>query len=517
MESPPSATGGPAERPGSAGSRSGGAEIPALWLHARHGTQAANLTPLEAPRRDDRLSAAQAFAAEASLAPRAGGSSILGVPCQIRGIQLTTATGEPVTPLFLTEVSSAPLLVPGLPDAAVIAIVPPPGGAGLRGTAAGGGDNRATASWFVLVQGGHETLYVALDQFSRAGSLRSGLEKAYSALPESDAVIGEGAYATVMCMSSRDGTPVAVKNMKPSVELEAIEREIATLLNVQQHDHIVGYRGIFWHREQDGVNRISVVFDVAPCGDLLYKILKYGMMTEATAKPLFQGIVKGLSYLHAQNIVHRDIKAENILLKREDCAIVADFGLATWITDEVQMARRCGSPGYVAPEVCLGTPYDYKVDVFGAGIILYFMLSKEMPFSSPDRDTAATMRRTVKCNLHLHRPPWDAMSIRLRNILRQMICKSPEERLSAAAVLQHPWMTSSSSRDRSHADRAALQASSERFDRKLASIPESRGNMAAMPPQGPPAPATGYPAGPGPPEAQAPCSGSYANGDGPRS
>jgi len=242
---------------------------------------------------------------------------------------------------------------------------------------------------------------------------------------------------------------------------------------------------------------MGVAFDCVPRGDLLHKVLKYGVMTENTARPIFIGLMKGLAHIHSHNIVHRDIKAENILLKSDECAAVADFGLATWITDEVQMARRCGSPGYVAPEVCLGTPYSFKVDVFGTGVVLFFVLSKEMPFSSKDRDTAATMRRTVKCSLHLHKPPWDGMSSRLRNIMRQTICKTAEERLSSEAALEHPWMLMSSDKSRESkepGDRVLAQAKPKEMSgscedggsgdgnsfRKSAPLPEVPGAQQAL-------------------------------------
>lgn len=411
-----------------------------LWLHRDHGLQASQLNALQVPAADGQASTARAFAASTSSV-----AEPLGLPCCIEGMQLCLDLGEqqekqPVTPLFLADVSCSQL--PGLPDLVVIAVVPASPGNGLRGTsgwsAGEGGEAGALTGWFVLSRG-VQSSHDVLDALSNLGCLRGDLDEAFSPSSDGDGIIGEGAYATVQSMCCRDGTPVAVKKMNATVGLDAIEREVATLLQVQQHEHIVGYRGIFWFRELEAV-RLAVVFDVAPCGDLLYQVLKHGTMTEGTARRVFSGIMSGLEYIHARNIVHRDIKAENVLLKREDIAIVADFGLATWVTDEVQMARRCGSPGFVAPEVCLGTPYSFKVDVFGAGIVLYFMLSKEMPFSSPDRDTAATMRRTVKCSLHLHRPPWDGMSSRLRNVLRQMICKNADERLSAAATLEHPWM-----------------------------------------------------------------------------
>ncbi|CAE7797970.1 moxd2, partial [Symbiodinium necroappetens] len=88
------------------------------------------------------------------------------------------------------------------------------------------------------------------------------------------------------------------------------------------------------------------------------------------------------------------------------------------------------------------------------------MLSRETPFSSPDRDSAATMRKTVKCSLHLQRPPFDSMTSRLRNILRQLICKSQDDRLTAAAALEHSWIVGKS-------DKTGSSSSSKKKEKVL--------------------------------------------------
>jgi len=407
-----------------------------LWFHRTHGAAETELAPVQAGG-NGRVSTAELFATTTSSVRE----EILGVPCRVEGLKLFAKDGDgsqPLVSLFVAEVSCASLPATCQPHLTIIAVQPPPGDAGLKGTGVGGGGGASGDAWFLLAEGEAEH-YEILDSLSLNGCLRQDLEVSYSLPSSGDCVIGEGAYATVQCMRARDGAAVAVKKMNAAVELDAIEREVATLIDVNSHKHIVAFHGLFWHIDDQGP-RLSVVFECASHGDLLHKVLKYGSMTEVTARPIFGGIVKGLAHIHSHGIVHRDVKGENILLKRDDVAVLADFGLATWTTDEVQMARRAGSPGYVAPEICLGTPYCVKVDIFGIGVVLYFMLSKEMPFSSKDRDTAATMRKTVKCSLHLHRPPWDTMSSRLRNILRQMVCKTAEERLSADGVLEHAWM-----------------------------------------------------------------------------
>jgi len=442
-----------------------------LWLHRDHGQQASQLEAIRVPATDGRVSVAQAFAAAAA----SGTSEPIGLPCRAERQQLFLdagggQSGPVVTPLFLAEASCAPLSS-RWPDLAVIAIVPPAGGPTLRV----GSEAAGSAGWFVLSRGARST-HELLDALSGMGCLRGDLEEAFSPPSEGDGVIGEGAYGTVQRMRGRDGVSVAVKRMNANVGLDTIEREVATLLDVQRHDYIVGYRGIFWTGQPDSI-RLAVAFEIAPRGDLLCRVLKHGAVSEGTAKKLFIGMMSGLQHIHDHNIVHRDIKAENVLLKTEDCPLIADFGLATWISDEAQMARRCGSPGYVAPEICLGTDYSFKVDVFGAGVVLYFMLSKEVPFTSPDRDTAATMRKTVKCSLHLHKPPWEDMSSRLRNVLRQMICKNVDERLSAADSLKHPWVLSGGEKHKSSASRGERSE----VPSKHVSMPESKGYPQAVP------------------------------------
>lgn len=416
----------------------------ALWLHSAHGQPGAVLNPLLAPRGScDSFPAANAFAA--STPPT---DECIGASCQILGQDLCAGqqyANSVLASLFLAHVSWVKYPTPSYPDMVLISVVPR-GESCLQdilaaGAVDGGYDGTGTCElgWFVLTMGGSNAEeFMVLDQLSLGGVIRNDVSIAFGG--GTNEVLGEGTYATVHSTQDQLGNPVALKQMFSHVEHEAVEREINTLIAVQPHPNIVRYCGLFvdWTSPENMV--LSVGFELAGRGDLLYRVLQVGVLTEEEARPIFTGILSALAHLEAHSIVHRDVKAENVLLKTDEHAIIADFGLATYITDTTQMSRRCGSPGYVAPEVCLGTPYDYKVDTFGAGVVLYFLLSKEMPFSSPDRDTAATMRRTVKCSLHLHRPPWEAMASSLRNILRQLICRDQELRMSAASALNHAWI-----------------------------------------------------------------------------
>lgn len=86
-------------------------------------------------------------------------------------------------------------------------------------------------------------------------------------------------------------------------------------------------------------------------------------------------MLDGLEYLHSREIMHRDLKPENILCKsKDDLEIgIVDLGFATFFQDYDSLFLKCGTPGYVAPEILNDLPYDCKVDIYSAGIILYIM------------------------------------------------------------------------------------------------------------------------------------------------
>lgn len=400
-----------------------------LWLHCVHGRLAFDLQPLDMPQE-----APLEWAAKSIWPP--GFGQICGLPCCLDNGHLCVLQRENTfrIRLFLAEVSFAPL-----PDMLQIVLVPPPHGAGLRDVA-GSGETpaRGREAWCVILKGASARMEF-LAALAESGCLTDNFNKFYVDV-DSCTAIGHGACAKVFRMVDWRGEQAAVKKMNAETELQAIEREALMLIRAKGHPNIVDFRGLFRLREEEeGAIRVVLCSDLAPCGDVLSRVVKEGMMLESEARPLVKGVLKALAHIHGIGIIHRDIKAENILLRAPDFAVLADFGLATLTTDEEQMTRRCGSPGYIAPEVCVGRQYGPKVDVFGLGVVLYFILSKRMPFTKVGDDTVATMRRTVSSPLPLDEEPFIWMERSTLSVLRSFALKDAERRPDASTALEQEW------------------------------------------------------------------------------
>jgi serine/threonine protein kinase len=171
-------------------------------------------------------------------------------------------------------------------------------------------------------------------------------------------------------------------------------------------------------------------------GDLWGFLSKTPSMSEWQAAKILSGVLSALEHVHSRGMVHRDVKVENILMVSNERPVLADFGLACMKTDREEMRRKCGSPGYVAPEVldadCLD--YDEKVDIFAAGVVFYFMLCRRTPFHGSD--LATILRRTVRCKLSFEGSNEKVLSVHCKRFIRWLLSKNPEDRPHAGQVLE---------------------------------------------------------------------------------
>lgn len=182
---------------------------------------------------------------------------------------------------------------------------------------------------------------------------------------------------------------------------------------------------------------LMIVMELAPGGDLLSYVRKRRKLTERYAKFVFKQIMQGIAYTHDNNIVHRDIKLDNILLDSHGSIKIGDFGVGRKINEPNEVLfEQCGTPAYIAPEIVKECGYKgLPVDIWSAGVCLYAMLYGQVPFKANEMGNLNEMiiEREVEYK--------DTVSLEARELMAGMLEKKPNSRLTAHEVLAHSWLS----------------------------------------------------------------------------
>ena len=196
-------------------------------------------------------------------------------------------------------------------------------------------------------------------------------------------------------------------------------------------------------------NNIYLVEEYADNGNLLNYLHSGYPLSENQAKTFFVQILHALIYLHQDaKVVHRDIKAENILLDSNFHIKIADFGLCCKMNDNKPLKAQCGSLHYVAPEILKNQEYGPEVDIWSTGVLLYFMATGYMPFDVL-HDNMNDYRKEVFelftkiLNAPVVFPNHLNISENLKDLILRMLEKDPEQRITLDEIISHPWITNS--------------------------------------------------------------------------
>ncbi|KAJ6480655.1 kinase-like domain-containing protein [Mycena vulgaris] len=256
--------------------------------------------------------------------------------------------------------------------------------------------------------------------------------------------LGEGEFGKVkLGLHSKYGEEVAVKLIRRETadnegKMAKIAREIE-ILDMLKHPNIVRLYDVI---ETD--KYIGIILEYASGGELFDHILAHRYLRERDAAKLFSQLISGIWYMHQKNIVHRDLKLENLLLDRHRNLIITDFGFANHFNRSRNdlMETMCGSPCYAAPELVNsdGLYVGTAADIWSCGVILYAMLSGYLPFD--DDPTNPDGEDITKLYAYIARTPLsfpDHISDEACSLLGAMLVPDPHERADLATVMRHPW------------------------------------------------------------------------------
>uniref|UniRef100_A0A8D3BP83 MAP/microtubule affinity-regulating kinase 3 n=1 Tax=Scophthalmus maximus TaxID=52904 RepID=A0A8D3BP83_SCOMX len=246
--------------------------------------------------------------------------------------------------------------------------------------------------------------------------------------------IGKGNFAKVkLARHIGTGREVAVKiidktQLNPT-SLQKLFREVR-IMKILNHPNIVKLFEVI-----ETEKTLYLVMEYASGGEVFDYLVAHGRMKEKEARAKFRQIVSAVQFCHQKHIVHRDLKAENLLLDADMNIKIADFGFSNEFTVGGKLDTFCGSPPYAAPELFQGKKYDGpEVDVWSLGVILYTLVSGSLPF---DGQNLKELRERVLRGKY--RIPF-YMSTDCENLLKRFLVLSPGKRGTLEQIMKDRWI-----------------------------------------------------------------------------
>jgi len=249
--------------------------------------------------------------------------------------------------------------------------------------------------------------------------------------------LGHGTFGTVILGLRDNGELMAVKQVilaggSQNDRIKALEQEIDMLRSLS-HKNIVKYVGTSRDR-----NHLNIFLEYIAGGTIAGLIKKYGKFQENLIRIYTKQILEGLEYLHAHNVIHRDIKGGNVLVDRNGVCKLADFGTAKRFLDDSEINNSLtGTANWMAPEVINQSGHGRKADIWSVGCTVVEMATAKPPFSQFKSQMAALLN-IARSSEPPHLP--SDISPELRDFILICFRRQPRERPNVRRLLAHPFI-----------------------------------------------------------------------------
>lgn len=247
--------------------------------------------------------------------------------------------------------------------------------------------------------------------------------------------IGRGSFSRVkLALHALTKDKVAVKVLdKTRMDSHAQKTMYREIINMESLQHVNVVR---LYEVVETPNRLYIMLEYAGGGDLQSNIADKGKLSDEESKIIFAQILSGIRHMHQHNIIHRDLKAENVLYTDSSCVKVADFGFSTCVANHnISLDTFCGSPPYAAPELFKDKTYlGPPVDIWAMGVLLFFMVTGTMPFKG---ETMGKLRRAVKTGFYTIPP---GVSKPCSQLISLILKVTPAERCRLDQMLGCEWL-----------------------------------------------------------------------------
>ncbi|XP_027264265.1 ribosomal protein S6 kinase alpha-4 isoform X6 [Cricetulus griseus] len=264
--------------------------------------------------------------------------------------------------------------------------------------------------------------------------------------------LGQGSFSVCRrCRQRQSGQEFAVKILSRRLE-ENTQREVAALRLCQSHPNVVNLHEVF----HDQLHTY-LVLELLRGGELLERIRKKRLFSESEASQILRSLVSAVSFMHEEaGVVHRDLKPENILYADDTPGApvkIIDFGFARLRPQSPAgpMQTPCFTLQYAAPELLAQQGYDESCDLWSLGVILYMMLSGQVPFQGSSGQGGQSQAAEIMCKIRegrfsLDGEAWQGVSEEAKELVRGLLTVDPAKRLKLEGLRSSSWLQDGSAR-----------------------------------------------------------------------